>query len=70
MITKRPKNHYNNFEVMTFGLCQVLDGLVRILSLGFFFTSLPLICSRKQAERIILKRKRERDEKRNNNQKL
>jgi len=68
MITKRPKNHFTNLEVMTFGVCQVIDGLVRIMSLGFLFTSLPLICSRKQAERIILKRKRERDEKRNDNQ--
>ena len=67
MISKRPKQGFTNLEVMTFGLCQVIDGLVRILSLGYLFTSLPLICSRKQTERIILKRKRERDEKRNNN---
>jgi hypothetical protein len=68
MVTKRPKQSFTNLEVMTFGLCQVIDGLVRIISLGYLFTSLPLICSRKQTERIILKRKREIDEKRNNNQ--
>lgn len=66
-ITKRPPNHFTNLEVIEFGLCQLLDGLVRILSLGFYFSSSTLDCSRKQSQRIINKRKKEHEE-RNNNQ--
>ena len=32
-----------------FGLCQIGDGVVRVLSLGWLFTSLPIDCARKQA---------------------
>lgn len=65
-ITKRPPNHFTNLEIMEFGLCQLIDGLVRLLSLGFYFSSSTLDCSRKQTERIIKLRRYER-EKRNNN---
>ncbi len=40
-----------------FGLCQIGDGLVRVLSLGWLFTSLPIDCARKLALNHITKLK-------------
>ena len=36
-----------------FGLAQISDGIVRVLSLGFLSTIFPLLISRKQAEYMI-----------------
>jgi hypothetical protein len=38
---------------LLFGLAQATDGLVRVLSLGFLHTRLPLVVSRSQASRSI-----------------
>ncbi len=41
----RNKNLSGKVFNMVFGLAEILDGLVRILSLGFLATSLPVTCS-------------------------
>ena len=38
---------------MLFGLCQVVDGIIRVLSLGYLHSRLPLTASRKAAEKLI-----------------
>ena len=40
-----------------FGLAQVADGIVRVLSLGYLHTSIPVTVSRNQARRMIAKLK-------------
>ena len=42
---------------MLFGLCQVADGFIRLLSLGYLHSRLPLTASRKAAEKFISRRK-------------
>lgn len=42
---------------MLFGLCQVADGFIRILSLGYLHSRLTLTASRKAAEKLISRRK-------------
>lgn len=45
---------------IVFGLAQVLDGVVRIASGGFFHTTAPLAVTREQARRHIQNLKRAR----------
>ena len=42
---------------LLFGLCQVVDGLIRIVSLGYLHTRLTLNVSRKATEKLIYRRK-------------
>ena len=42
---------------MLFGVCQVADGLVRIVSLGYLHTRLTSTAARKATEKLISRRK-------------
>jgi hypothetical protein len=42
---------------MLFGLCQVADGFIRILSLGYLHSRLPSTAARNAAEKLISRRK-------------
>lgn len=44
-----------------FGLAEVCDGLIRVLTFGFVATTLTLLVSRKQAECMIKKLKANRN---------
>jgi hypothetical protein len=52
-IDKNPAGRISN---IFFGLCVVIDGIIRIVSLGFLSTNLPLQFSRIQAKRSFKKR--------------
>lgn len=54
-INKNPSGKLRSFR---FGLAQLLDGLVRSLSLGWLFTDFPLAVSRRDA-RARFKRMKE-----------
>ena len=43
---------------MLFGLCQVTDGFIRILSLGYLHSRLTSTASRKSTEKLISRRKK------------
>lgn len=45
-ISKKSLRH--RFETMVFGGAEIVDGVVRILSVGSLFTTLPLHASRRQ----------------------
>lgn len=45
-ISKKSLRH--RFETMIFGGAEIVDGVVRILSVGGLFTTLPLHASRRQ----------------------
>lgn len=45
-ISKKSLRH--RFETMVFGGAEIIDGVVRILSVGGLFTTLPLHASRRQ----------------------
>lgn len=53
-INKSPYGWRNN---MLFALCQLADGLVRTLSLGFLFSSMTLWASRRAAKQQLTKLK-------------
>lgn len=42
---------------MLFGVCQVADGFIRIVSLGYLHTRLTLTVTRKATEKLISRRK-------------
>lgn len=42
---------------MLFGVCQVADGFIRIVSLGYLHSRLPSTAARKAAEKLISRRK-------------
>ena len=42
---------------MLFGVCQVADGLIRLVSLGYLHTRLPATAARKAAEKLISRQK-------------
>ena len=48
-----PAGRVNN---MGFGLCTIIDGLVRVLSLGFLHTTLTLDYTRTTSRRLIKQR--------------
>jgi len=48
---QRNRNAAGRWGNMVFGLAQLADGVVRVLSLGFLHTRLPLNVSRWQALR-------------------
>ena len=54
-------NHYRSpsgyLSNVVFGLCEVCDGLVRILSLGYACTTLTLDYSRRQARLHVTSKK-------------
>lgn len=45
---------------MLFGLCEVADGLIRVVSLGYLHSRLPLTASKKAVERHIAQLKKRR----------
>lgn len=53
------RNHHPAGRVfnMLFGLCQVADGFIRVLSLGYLHSRLNLTASRKATEKLIYRRK-------------
>ena len=55
------KHHQTSrLEFVTFGVAEIIDGLIRILTFGWLFSNGPLLVSRGQAERVILNRKKAR----------
>jgi len=54
------RNHHPAGRVfnMLFGLCQVADGFIRVLSLGYLHSRLTLTVSRKATEKLISHRKK------------
>ena len=60
-ISKRVKHHQTSRrEFMVFGVAEIIDGLIRIFTLGGLFSDAPLVVSRGQAERAIMNRKKNR----------
>lgn len=55
------KNRAGKFWNALFGLAQVVDGTVRVLTFGYVATTLPIVTSRKQAETMIKKLKKARN---------
>lgn len=55
------KNPAGKFWNVLFGLAQIVDGTVRVLTFGYVATTLPLVTSRKQAETTIKKLKKARN---------
>lgn len=53
-LNKHPAGKLWNF---LFGIAELCDGLVRMMTLGFVATSLPLLASRKQTECMFKKLK-------------
>lgn len=57
-VNKNPAGWLNNME---FAICQLGDGLVRVLSIGFLFSDLILSQTRRASRRSIkLKAQRDR----------
>lgn len=54
------KNPTGNFTNILMGLAEIVDGLVRILSLGYLATTLPLDVSRYMVLKNITKMKAKR----------
>ena len=50
---QRNLNPAGRLGCIVFGLAQLLDGTVRVISGGFFHTTAPLAVSREQARRRI-----------------
>lgn len=55
---QRNRNPAGRIGCIVFGLAQLLDGMVRVASGGFFHTTAPLAVSREQARRHIQNLKR------------
>ena len=55
---ERNLNPVGRMNNISFGLCQLIDGLVRVLSLGFLHTNLPLIHARETASKHFAQLKR------------
>ena len=55
------KNPAGKFWNALFGIAQIVDGIVRVLTFGYVATTLPLVTSRKQAETTIKKLKKARN---------
>lgn len=53
----RNKNPAGKLYNMVMGLSNVFDGLVRLLSLGFFHTDIPITVSRLQVEHMVKNRR-------------
>jgi hypothetical protein len=54
------KNLSGRLNNIGFGLCSVIDGLIRVLSLGYLHTTLTLDYARNTAKNRFVKLKRER----------
>lgn len=52
---KHPAGRLGN---MLFGVATLCDGLVRLMSLGFLHTTLPLAVSRRQVKRLSRARRK------------
>jgi hypothetical protein len=52
-IIQRNRHASGRLGNMLFGVAQIADGIVRLLSLGFLHTRVPLELSRLQAKRVI-----------------
>ena len=63
-VFQRNLNPAGRLGCIVFGLAQLIDGAVRVVSGGFFHTTVPLTVSREQARRHIqnLKRARQQQE--------
>lgn len=59
---QRNLNPAGRMGCIVFGLAQLFDGVVRVVSGGFFHTTAPLVVSREQARRRIQKLKRSRQQ--------
>lgn len=57
---ERNKNPAGRISNMTFGMCTFIDGFIRIISLGFLHTRLPLVYARRQAMLVIQELKKRR----------
>ena len=55
---QRNRNPAGRIGCIVFGLAQLLDGMVRVASGGFFHTTAPLAVSRGQTRRHIQNLKR------------
>lgn len=55
---KHPSGRFSNF---LFGLCQLLDGVVRVISAGYAHTNLMCLVTRYQSRKMLenIKKKRE-----------
>lgn len=53
----RNRNQLGRVAAVQFGLAELVDALVRIFTLGWFCTRLPLDCSREQARRMFAKQR-------------
>lgn len=54
---ERNKNPAGVFSNAIFGMCNILDGLVRVFSLGHLHTRLPLSYAKYQAMAVFEKKK-------------
>ncbi len=56
-VIQRNRNPAGKLSNIGFGLCNICDGLVRVLRLGFLHSTLALDYSREQARRAFRKAK-------------
>ena len=60
-ISKRVRHHpTSRIGFVAFGVVEVIDGIIRILTFGLLFSNAPLLVSKSQAERAISNRKKSR----------
>ena len=56
---ERNRHPTGRLSNVLFGLCQTADGLVRIVSLGYLHTRLPLEYTKRQTKNLIAKLKKD-----------
>ena len=58
---QRNKHFSGRIGNITFGLCSIADGLIRVFSLGFCHTTLTLDLTRKQTKKRFVQLRKEAD---------
>ena len=61
-INRHPRGYWNNVE---FAVCQLLDGLIRVFSLGILASTFSLDQTRRSAKRSIEEAKKRREKEKN-----
>ena len=69
MMIERNHNPAGRLYNLLFGLCEIVDGLIRVTSLGYLHSRLTLELSRRTAEKHIARQKKRRAAHKNNGEK-
>ncbi len=57
LMVERDRHPAGKLFNMLFGVCEIADGLIRVVSLGYLRSTLPLTVARSAAEKLITSRK-------------